>query len=112
MTKFLEKIFGASWRTSLWGWICAASATVAAQPSLLQELGLPENMTVVIGKIAIAIAAISGGTAFQMTKDKRVTGGDIPASREAAIRVANEKSNDLEITTIEKEVQKKIKEIE
>lgn len=90
MTKLLENIFGSSWRTSLLGWIFTVSTALSSSQNTLIDIGFSPDTVLKIKNIAAFIAFISGGAAFQNTKDKNVTGGSIPATREAVIRISDE----------------------
>lgn len=85
----LEKLFGPSWRTSLWGYVTLLCVTIAANPFSIEFL--PDNIEKYIKGIASLIAIISGGATVNNMKDKQVTGGTVPSTIEAKERVDHDK---------------------
>lgn len=73
--KFLVVLFGASWKTSLFGYLGAAAV----------ELGTAMQGESAIGWHVVALALLALG---RMAKDSGVTGGTTPVTPEAAARVA------------------------
>lgn len=102
MIKLLENIFGPSWRTSLLGWIFTVSTSLSVSPDILVNIGLSAETISSVKNIASVVAFLAGGALFQNVKDSKVTGGSIPATREATIRLSdevNENTPDVETQT-------------
>ena len=78
MNKIMSSIFGASWRTSLFGVIQLLAGTTV---NYIQSLnGGVFSWTVFGMQAALAILSF-------LSKDGQVTGGSKPATPEAAVRV-------------------------
>jgi len=82
---FLEKHLGPSWRTTLWGYVTLISGVIALNPFTVDFF--PEEIAKYIKGVAGLIAIISGKLTVENMKDKSVTGGNIPSTHEAEIRV-------------------------
>lgn len=72
MIKFLEKLFGPNWRTTISGWITLAAGTIILDPTVIGFLPVTWHATII--GVAKFIALISGGTFVAQAKDKRVGG--------------------------------------
>jgi hypothetical protein len=87
LNTFMTKIFGASWRTTLWGGIAVLSAFITQYPDLVGAILEPAMAK----KVFSISALISGFITFSKSKDKNVTGGTIPTGEkptEEAIKTA------------------------
>lgn len=69
----MAQIFGANWKTSLFGTLAMASLFVVGNPDLIS--GVIGN-TDLSKRIFSVAALISGYIAFSQAKDKNVTGGN------------------------------------
>ena len=81
MTSFFQKLFGASWRTSLFGFIAVASAFVVQNPDILSSI-MGKHLSQRIFSIA---SLISGFVAFKYAKDKNVVGGNTQSTLSGAV---------------------------
>lgn len=73
MKTLLEFLFGASWRTTLFGGITMIAAFITQFPDLVGAVLAPETAKIVFA----AAALISGFIAFAKAKDAGVTGGAV-----------------------------------
>lgn len=89
IAEFLEGLFGPSWRTTVWGGITVLSILIAAQPDSVAFL--PDQIEGYVKGIAGLIAAATGIKFAHETKSKDVTGGNVPATKEAKDRIENVK---------------------
>jgi hypothetical protein len=71
----LARIFGANWRTSLYGLATLVSGAIAAKPDMVNFL--PDSVRGYIVGIAGFIAFVSGGAFVINAKDRQVTGGAV-----------------------------------
>lgn len=75
--SLMERIFGANWRTTLYGWLATISASFVASNMVwvawLQEM-FGQEWGGKIEKTMFIIAMLTGGKAFSVAKDKSVTG--------------------------------------
>jgi len=83
--EFLEKLFGPNWRTTTWGFLTILAAVVSFQPDAIAFL--PDNVEKYVRGICGIVAIITAGKFVANTKDKDVTGGTVPATKEAKKRV-------------------------
>lgn len=108
MIKLLENIFGSSWRTSLLGWIFTVSTSLSVSPDILVNIGLSPDTISSVKNAASVVAFLSGAAFAKTVKDSKVTGGSVPATREAAIRISDE----IDTKTAEPELQTNLKKLE
>lgn len=87
-SNFFEKHLGPSWPVKLWGFLTAGVGWIAINPEKLEFLGeMIQNWVVGACKALVGIfAAIMAGN----VKSSQVTGGSVPANKEAADRVQEE----------------------
>jgi len=91
-SKFkIEKWLGVNWRTTLWGYITLVSMVIAANPFSIDFL--PDEIEKYVKGFASLIAIISGGATVSNMKDKQVTGGQVPSTHEAAVRIEEDKKD-------------------
>lgn len=91
--SFLSKLFGASWQTSIWGYITIVAVTVAASPKLINFL--PDSIEGFVSGVFGIIAAVTAVKFVQNTKDKNVTGGDVQQTAEGNVASPNSKSSSV-----------------
>jgi hypothetical protein len=81
----MEKIFGPNWRTTVSGWITTLAAAIAIRPELIAFL--PDKFEDTVSGVAELIAFVAGGTFAAVSKDRHVTGGTVPQTPEAEVRI-------------------------
>lgn len=86
-TFFSETLkLGSNWRTSISGSLVVVCGTIALYPDLISFL--PDTLESYVLGISKLVAVISGGAFAMNAKDKQVTGGNVPSTREAKRRVS------------------------
>ena len=85
----MDKIFGPNWKTTVFGWITALAAAIAIKPDLIAFL--PDSFEHTVSGIAGLIAVVAGGTFATVAKDRSVTGGTVPQTPEAEVRIDGRK---------------------
>jgi hypothetical protein len=85
----MDKIFGPNWKTTVAGWITALAAAIAVKPDLIAFL--PDSFEKTVSGIAGLIAIVAGGTFAAVAKDRSVTGGTVPQTHEAEVRIDEKK---------------------
>jgi len=71
----MDKIFGANWWTTLWGWITVAAGAIALKPEVIGFL--PDAWEPTIVGIAGFVTVLSGGIFAAGVKSRNVTGGSV-----------------------------------
>lgn len=89
ISVILTKIFGANYRSTILGNLAILSAAVYFKPELVDFL--PCTLRNYIIGISGLVAVVSGGGAFSVIKDHKVTGGSVPQTPEAQTRTEEEK---------------------
>lgn len=79
----MTKLFGANWRTSLWGYITLICAAIVAVPTVIDFL--PDSIENYVRGFAGLIALVSGGAFVRNVKDKSVTGGTVQQTAEGQV---------------------------
>ena len=86
----MTKIFGANWRTSVFGGGALLFGGLSTQPDLFSFL-TPEHAAWIMG-VSKLLAYIFGTLFVFACKDGKVTGGTVPSTLEAVKRVEDEKA--------------------
>lgn len=95
LVALLEAKFGPNWSTtvagSIGGTLIAAVSVLSANPGLLPMLGVPENISHGIQAFCGLVGGISLALTGILAKSRNVTGGTVPSTAEAAVRVEETK---------------------
>jgi hypothetical protein len=81
----MNNIFGPNWKTTVTGWITTLALAIAVKPDLIAFL--PDSFEKTASGIAGLIAVVAAGTFAAVSKDRNVTGGTVPQTPEAEVRV-------------------------
>lgn len=85
MKDFLVKTFGPNWETTLWGGFTTLCMVIAGAPDSVAFL--PDGIEGYVKGISALVALVSGATFAAKVKSANVTGGSVPATKEAEKRV-------------------------
>jgi hypothetical protein len=70
--NFLERFFGANWRTSLSGWLTILAGAIYVQPQIVSFL--PDRWQPTVVGLAGLVTIGSGGTFAHLVKDRSISG--------------------------------------
>ena len=89
MKKFISDFLGPNWETTVWGALALLMGGISAKPSLVDFL--PDNIEGYVVGAANLMTFVFGGTFAAKVKTGNVTGGNVPATKEAEYRVEEDK---------------------
>lgn len=79
----MNKVFGANWWTTLWGFITVAAGAIAVRPEIIKFL--PESWQSTISGVSLFITVVAGGVFSVGVKSKNVTGGMVQQTADGSV---------------------------
>jgi hypothetical protein len=93
----MNKLLGANWQTTLWGWITLLCGAIALYPNSVAFL--PDDIEGYVKGFAGLIALVTGGAFAAKVKDKNVTGGTVQQTADGSVASHNSQMTSDAVST-------------